>query len=135
MQGGEQAEPAPAPEAQTPPQPEPAPVQVEKSRPRAPFDIDLGPDHTTVTEGGSEPIEPIILGPGGTFGMDPLRRAPIRATVTPIVPDAVDTAAEDFFTAQPEPTVTPTVTPAAPAEEPEQQPAPEPPLSFGHPAL
>ena len=48
--------------------------------------------------------------------MDPLRRAPIRATVTPIVPDAVDTAAEDFFTAQPEPTVTPTVTPAAPAE-------------------
>ena len=135
MQGGEQAEPAPAPapEAQTPPQSEPAPVQVEKSRPRAPFDIDLGPDHTTVTEGGSEPIEPIILGPGGTFGMDPLRRAPIRATVTPIVPDAVDTAAEDFFTAQPEPTVTPTVTPAAPAEEPEQQPAPEPPLSFGIP--
>ena len=135
MQGGEQAEPAPvpAPEVQTPPQPEPAPVQVEKSRPRAPFDIDLGPDHTTVTKGGSEPIEPIILGPGGTFGMDPLRRAPIRPTVTPIVPDAVDTAAEDFFTAQPEPTVTPTVTPAAPAEEPEQQPAPEPPLSFGIP--
>ena len=54
--------------------------------------------------------------------MDPLRRAPIRPTVTPIVPDAVDTAAEDFFTAQPEPTVTPTVTPAASAEEPEQQP-------------
>ena len=53
--------------------------------------------------------------------------------MTPIVPDAVDTAAEDFFTAQPEPTVTPTVTPAAPAEEPEQQPAPEPPLSFGIP--
>ena len=50
-----------------------------------------------------------------------------------IIPDAVDTAAEDFFTAQPEPTVTPTVTPAAPAEEPEQQPAPEPPLSFGIP--
>ena len=76
MQGGEQAEPAPAPapEAQTPPQPEPAPVQVEKSRPVR-LDIDLGPDHTTVTEGGSEPIEPIILGPGGTFGMDPLRRA------------------------------------------------------------
>ena len=135
MQGGEQAEPAPAPapEVQTPPQPEPAPVQVEKSRPRAPFDIDLGPDHTTVTEGGSEPIEPIILGPGGTFGMDPLRRAPIRPTVTPIVPDAVDTAAEDFFTVQSEPTVMPTVTPAAPAKEPEQQPAPEPPLSFGIP--
>ena len=123
MQGGGPAEPAP-------PQPEPVPVQVEKPRPRAPFDIDLGPDHTTVTEGGSEPIEPIILGPGGTFGMDPLRRAPIRATVTPIVPDAVDTAAEDFFAAQPEPPATPTVTPAAPVEETE---TPEPPLSFGIP--
>ena len=128
MQGGEPAAPAPAEPA--PPQPEPAPVQVEKPRPRAPFDIDLGPDHTTVTEGGSEPIEPIILGPGGTFGMDPLRRAPIRATVTPIVPDAVDTAAEDFFTAQPEPPAAPTVTPAAPVEETE---TPEPPLSFGIP--
>ena len=128
MQGGGPAAPAPA--EPVPPQPEPAPVQVEKPRPRAPFDIDLGPDHTTVTEGGSEPIEPIILGPGGTFGMDPLRRAPIRATVTPIVPDAVDTAAEDFFAAQPEPPAAPTVTPAAPVEEDE---TPEPPLSFGIP--
>ena len=128
MQGGGPAAPAPAEPA--PSQPEPAPVQVEKPRPRAPFDIDLGPDHTTVTEGGSEPIEPIILGPGGTFGMDPLRRAPIRATVTPIVPDAVDTAAEDFFAAQPEPPAAPTVTPAAPVEEDE---TPEPPLSFGIP--
>ena len=128
MQGGGPAAPAPAEPA--PSQPEPAPVQVEKPRPRAPFDIDLGPDHTTVTEGGSEPIEPIILGPGGTFGMDPLRRAPIRATVTPIVPDAVDTAAEDFFAAQPEPPAAPTVTPAAPVKETE---TPEPPLSFGIP--
>ena len=128
MQGGGPA--APAPDEPAPSQPEPAPVQVEKPRPRAPFDIDLGPDHTTVTEGGSEPIEPIILGPGGTFGMDPLRRAPIRATVTPIVPDAVDTAAEDFFAAQPEPPAAPTVTPAAPVEETE---TPEPPLSFGIP--
>ena len=128
MQGGGPAAPAPAEPA--PSQPEPAPVQVEKPRPRAPFDIDLGPDHTTVTEGGSEPIEPIILGPGGTFGMDPLRRAPIRATVTPIVPDAVDTAAEDFFAAQSEPPAAPTVTPAAPVEETE---TPEPPLSFGIP--
>ena len=128
MQGGGPAAPAPAEPA--PSQPEPVPVQVEKPRPRAPFDIDLGPDHTTVTEGGSEPIEPIILGPGGTFGMDPLRRAPIRATVTPIVPDAVDTAAEDFFAAQSEPPAAPTVTPAAPVEETE---TPEPPLSFGIP--
>lgn len=101
MQGGEQAEPAPAPapEAQTPPQPEPAPVQVEKSRPRAPFDIDLGPDHTTVTEGGSEPIEPIILGPGGTFGMDPLSHlsdtSHYHAATADLQP-AVQPAADEF---------------------------------------
>lgn len=115
-------------------------VQVEKPRPRAPFDIDLGPDNTPVKEGGSEPIEPIILGPGGTFGMDPLRRAPLRATVTPIVPDAVDTAAEDFFavpSAEPAdapvvtpamtPTVTPTVAPVMPDESDvgSEMPSPE----------
>ena len=44
------------------------------SHPRAPFDIDLGPDPAAVTDGGSEPIEPIITGPGGTFGLNPLRR-------------------------------------------------------------
>ena len=48
-------------------------------------------------EGGSEPIEPLDLGPGGTFGMDPLRRAAPRAIVKPVVPDAVETPAEDFF--------------------------------------
>ena len=122
MQGGGPAAPAPAEPA--PSQPEPVPVQVEKPRPRAPFDIDLGPDHTTVTEGGSEPIEPIILGPGGTFGMDPLRRAPIRATVTPIVPDAVDTAAEDFFAAQPEPPLSFGIPLYEPTPAPEAAPQP-----------
>ena len=101
---------APSPE---PPQPQPAPVRAEAPRPRAPFDIDLGPDHAPVTEGGSEPIEPIILGPGGTFGMNPLRGAP-RPVVKPIVPDAVETAAQDFFTP---------VIPVPP--EPAPQPAPQ----------
>ena len=73
--------PAPPDPAQTPaPQPKPdfEPVQFAPAGPRASFDIDLGPDHTPVTEGGSEPIEPIVLGPGGTFGMDPLRSAAPR---------------------------------------------------------
>ncbi len=132
-QGAEpQAAPAAPPvQPQPVPEPGPAPVQVEKPKPRAPFDVDLGPDHTPVTDGGSEPIEPIILGPGGTFGMDPLRKAPIRATVTPIVPDAVDTAAEDFFAVQPE--EEPAETPAAPAEEAKPEESAEPPLSFGIP--
>ena len=111
------------------PQPEPqaapavTPVRVRASRPRAPFDVDLGPDSTEVKEGGSEPIEPFIPGPGGTFGMDPLRAAP-KPTIRPIVPDAVETAAEDFF-AKPE------ETPAA--ETTEQQPRPVPGNPFDTP--
>ena len=111
------------------PQPEPqaapavTPVRVRASRPRAPFDVDLGPDSTEVKEGGSEPIEPFIPGPGGTFGMDPLRAAP-KPTIRPIVSDAVETAAEDFF-AKPE------ETPAA--ETTEQQPRPVPGNPFDTP--
>ena len=103
------------PEQQPEPQAAPAvtPVRVKASRPRAPFDVDLGPDSTEVKEGGSEPIEPFIPGPGGTFGMDPLRAAP-KPIIQPIVPDAVETAAEDFFAKQEE----------APAAEPAPQPVP-----------
>ena len=121
--------PAGAPDQPVQPQPEPqaapavTPVRVRASRPRAPFDVDLGPDSTEVKEGGSEPIEPFIPGPGGTFGMDPLRAAP-KPTIRPIVPDAVETAAEDFF-AKPE------ETPAA--ETTEQQPQPVPGNPFDTP--
>ncbi len=91
----------PAP-GQQPPEPQAAaPVRVSVPRPRAPFDVDLGPDHTQVKEGGSEPIEPFIPGPGGTFGMDPLAPAAPAPARTPVVPEAVETAAADFF-AQPE---------------------------------
>ena len=98
----------PAPAEQPPVPQAAAPVRVSVPRPRAPFDVDLGPDHTQVKEGGSEPIEPFIPGPGGTFGMDPLAPAAPVPTRTPVVPEAVETAAADFF-AQPE----------APAEAPQ----------------
>ena len=120
------------------PQPEaPAfePVQVHTPQPRASFDIDLGPDHTGIKEGGSEPIEPIILGPGGTFGADPLsQRGAPRAIVKPIVPDAVETAAEDFFRS-PEPEAPPPAPTPEPVNDPGRnfaamtgqiQPQPEP---------
>ena len=129
-------EPAPAP-APTPAAPQEAPaftpVQVGTPHPRASFDIDLGPDRTPVVEGGSEPIEPFIVGPGGTFGQDPLRKAAPRAIVKPVVPDAVETAAEDFFAKPEEPVQTvapeapaPVVTPGIPvqpeaAEQPEAE--------------
>ena len=129
-------EPAPAP-APTPAAPQEAPaftpVQVGTPHPRASFDIDLGPDSTPVVEGGSEPIDPFIVGPGGTFGQDPLRKAAPRAIVKPVVPDAVETAAEDFFAKPEEPVQTvapeapaPVVTPGIPvqpeaAEQPEAE--------------
>ena len=132
--GYEEPAPAPAPPPAAP-QEAPAftPVQVGTPHPRASFDIDLGPDSTPVVEGGSEPIEPFIVGPGGTFGQDPLRKAAPRAIVKPVVPDAVETAAEDFFAKPEEPVQTvapeapaPVVTPGIPvqpeaAEQPEAE--------------
>ena len=121
-----------------PAQPEPAappitPVRVSVAHPRAAFDVDLGPDHTALSEGGSEPIEPLIVGPGGTFGQDPLRPAP-KPAPQPIVADPVVTAAADFFTrdaVQPEEPApapafdTPIVQPAAPVVQPQMPTQPE----------
>ena len=124
---GAAPQPAPAqPVAQ--PEPEPpviTPVKVSAPRPRAAFDVDLGPDHTEVKEGGSEPIEPLIVGPGGTFGQDPLRPAR-KPAPQPIVPDAVETDAADFFAKPAEPVHpaaesfdTPVMTPVMPTIQPE----------------
>ena len=138
---GYEPPPIPEPEPEAPAQPAPAfePIKVTSNHPRAAFDIDLGPDNT-VSEGGSEPIEPIIIGPGGTFGQDPLKKAPPRAIVKPVVPDAVETAPEDFFVAPaapaPAPVVEPAVPPAAPAPAPipAEPAAPEAPV-FQTPTL
>ena len=125
----EGAAPQPA-TAQPVAQPEPetpviTPVKVSAPRPRAAFDVDLGPDHTEVKEGGSEPIEPLIVGPGGTFGQDPLRPAR-KPAPQPIVPDAVETDAADFFAKPAEPVHpaaesfdTPVMTPVVPTIQPE----------------
>ncbi len=132
----ESAQPGP-PVSSRPPisQPEPAapvitPVQVRVPHPRAPFDVDLGPDHTEVKEGGSEPIEPLIVGPGGTFGQNPLRPVP-KPAPQPIVPDAVETDASDFFAKPAEPAQpaeehfdTPVMTPVMPTAQPEPAAAP-----------
>ena len=86
---GSTREPAPKPET---------PLQsAAVSHPRAPFDIDLGPDPGAVSEGGSEPIEPIITGPGGTFGLNPLQLSfffsgAIRSAASPDRDTAANTA-------------------------------------------
>ena len=119
-------------------QPEPAappitPVRVSVAHPRAAFDVDLGPDHTALSEGGSEPIEPLIVGPGGTFGQDPLRPAS-KPTPPPIVANPVVTAAADFFaTDAPQPEEpspapafdAPIVQPTAPVVQPQMPTQPE----------
>ena len=120
----EAQEPAAQSEAQAAQQPlappEPAapaitPVKVSTSRPRASFDVDLGPDPSEVKAGGSEPIEPLIVGPGGTFGQNPLRPEP-KPAPQPIVQDPVITDAADFFT-KPEPPVQPETQPVSVSRE------------------
>ena len=121
-------------------QPEPAPaavpitpVRVSVPHPRASFDVDLGPDHAALSEGGSEPIEPLIVGPGGTFGQDPLRPTP-RPAPPPIVADPVVTAAEDFFAKETPPCPhpaeaafeTPITQPVMPVVQPQAPAQPEP---------
>ena len=121
-------------------QPEPAPaavpitpVRVSVPHPRASFDVDLGPDHAALSEGGSEPIEPLIVGPGGTFGQDPLRPTP-RPAPSPIVADPVVTAAEDFFAKETPPCPhpaeaafeTPITQPVMPVVQPQAPAQPEP---------
>ena len=101
-------------------QPEPAapaitPVKVSTSRPRASFDVDLGPDPSEVKAGGSEPIEPLIVGPGGTFGQNPLRPEP-KPAPQPIGQDPVITDAADFFTKL-EPPVQPETQPVSVSQE------------------
>ena len=132
--------PAPQPEPAPAPQETPAftPVQVGTPHPRASFDIDLGPDSTPVVEGGSEPIEPFIVGPGGTFGQDPLYKAAPRAIVKPVVPDAIETAAEDFFAKPEAPAASVTPEAPAPAEKPAMptaEPEEEPSSTFRTPTL
>ena len=46
-----------------------------ESQPRASFDVDLGPEATASAAQAAiehDPLEPVSIGPGGTFGMDPL---------------------------------------------------------------
>jgi S-DNA-T family DNA segregation ATPase FtsK/SpoIIIE len=69
---------------------------------RSTIDIDLGPDHTPVTEGGSEPFEPIIVGPGGTFGMDALNHTgadayPAAQQTPAAAGEPTEVAPEAFF--------------------------------------
>ena len=73
--------PAPQPAAAAPAQPV-APHPESAPAKRAGFDVDLGPDATDKALQQAlqnDPLEPVVIGPGGTFGMDPLSQ-PRRST-------------------------------------------------------
>ena len=50
------------------------------------IDIDLGEAPAAVSTGTSEPIEPVVIGPGGTFGMNPLEEKPSPMPQAPMDP-------------------------------------------------
>ena len=68
-----------------------------ESQPRASFDVDLGPEATASAAKAAiehDPLEPVNIGPGGTFGMDPLSHLS-------------DTSHHHAVTAEPQPAVQP----------------------------
>ena len=68
-----------------------------ESQPRASFDVDLGPEATASAAKAAiehDPLEPVNIGPGGTFGMDPLSHLS-------------DTSHYHAATAEPQPAVQP----------------------------
>ncbi|WP_300677149.1 DNA translocase FtsK [uncultured Gemmiger sp.] len=68
-----------------------------ESQPRASFDVDLGPEAAASAAKAAiehDPLEPVNIGPGGTFGMDPLSHLS-------------DTLHHHAATAEPQPAVQP----------------------------
>ena len=67
--------------------------------PRPDFDVDLGPhieDTALENAVAHDPLEPVVIGPGGTFGMDPLGKPGEKAPHRPaaVVPDENDEFAQ-----------------------------------------
>ena len=73
-----------------------------ESQPRASIDVDLGPEATASAAKAAiehDPLEPVNIGPGGTFGMDPLSHLSDTShyhTATADPQPAVQPAADEF---------------------------------------
>ena len=73
-----------------------------ESQPRASFDVDLGPEATASAAKAAiehDPLEPVNIGPGGTFGMDPLSHLSDTShyhAATPEQQPTVQPAADEF---------------------------------------
>ena len=109
-----------------------APFAAQPAQQRPDFDVDLGPaasDNARLKAQTHDPLEPVNIGPGGTFGMDPLsnKTSTTFHYAQQAQPAPAPAPQEDFeLQLQPaeEPAVpvyTPPITPAptpAPAQEP-----------------
>ena len=109
-----------------------APFAAQPAQQRPDFDVDLGPaasDSARLKAQTHDPLEPVNIGPGGTFGMDPLsnKTSTTFHYAQQVQPALAPAPQEDFeLQLQPaeEPAVpayTPPITPAptpAPAQEP-----------------
>ena len=73
-----------------------------ETQPRASFDVDLGPEATASAAKAAiehDPLEPVNIGPGGTFGMDPLSHLSDTShyhAATVEEPPAAQPAADEF---------------------------------------
>ena len=96
----------PREDEEAPAEPEETPIRTaqpvaEAPRFRASFDIDLGPDHPEETPAETSPEAPVVIGPGGTFGMDALTPEALRPEVPPAEPVAPAVPGPEAAPAQP----------------------------------
>ena len=80
----------------------PASYGSSAAEPRASFDVDLGPEATASAAKAAiehDPLEPVNIGPGGTFGMDPLSHlsdVPVSHTASAEPQTSAQPATDDF---------------------------------------
>ena len=89
-----------------------APAAPVSSGPRPDFDVDLGPaasDKMLEKAVQNDPLEPVVIGPGGTFGLDPLEQLSRKKN-----PPAAAPAPEEDFSLHLDPQ-------PAPAAQPEEE--------------
>ena len=86
--------------------PQAAQQPAAKTRPAAPpvyrpdFDVDLGPDASTRALENAvnhDPLEKVVIGPGGTFGLDPLEQLGRKKTPAPAKTPAPEPEPEEDF--------------------------------------
>ena len=130
----------PAPQRQTAYTPPVAPVVPEApfaakpaAQPHASFDVDLGPsagENARQKAVSNDPLEPVNIGPGGTFGMDPLSNR-ANSTLRYAQPQPAPAPKEDFeLQLQPAsepaaPVYSTPLTPVTPAPAAQASPAPQ----------